>query len=306
MKRTPAPIRNDRPLCYGISHNPYLTECRICPFRRECKPECDYWRDLIESSKPQPIDIRKRDVSTLYADLHRKHFNKEPSRGYLYACAQGQLSTVEKRCLVENIDLEAFITAQMVILRDWLSKTKPWSRIGFQPNFLLGPKATDRYNQYVEKLDRTRRHANVSAADHHPEMVKIRHAMLTAEVEIGWWIVDGVTDDERRAARLTCAPKIWWAICTNDDYDSTSTLLRLTLIQRYGEPALFSLWAEARRIAVETILNAVKPGLSKSVVLPLRINWLDVCALVQQFGEPNLRGVKTENVVEGMWTPGAV
>jgi hypothetical protein len=304
MKRTPAPIRRDRPRCYGISHDSYLTECRICPFRRECKPECDYWRDLIESSKPKPIDIRKRDVSTLYADMHRKHFNKEPSRGYLYARAQGQLAAAEKHCLIESIDLEAFITAQMVILRDWLSKTKPWNKIGFQPNFLSGPKATERYNQYVEKLDRTRRHAKVSQADHHPELVKIRHAMLTAEVEIGQRIVGGVTGHERRAARVTRSPKLWWAISGNEN--GNSTLMRLTLIQRYGEPALLSLWMEARRIAVETILNVVKSGLSKSVVLPSQINWLDVRSLVRKFGEPNLRGVKTENTVEGLWTLGVV
>ncbi len=96
----------------------------------------------------QQVEVTPELIGKLYDALHLKHFGR-PSRRRNTPQNNIAFGRAFAFCVRREIEPAAFISANMVLLRDWLNR----SRLSFQPNMLSGPKAEDRYNGYMRRAN---------------------------------------------------------------------------------------------------------------------------------------------------------
>jgi len=316
IERIPMLAADNRPACFAISHDLFLSVCRNCAWEKKCALRCAAWegvRSLAEmahaasqrltalAAKDQDGDD---DLPKLYDLLYEKYLGRKPWK----AAAQNAktvrvLLQVAKFCDERKLDLAMYVAAQMVGLRDWLKTQK----FGFGPTMLLGEKALARYNANVRKLDRKFHHA---AEDAMSDSAKaLREQVFEDELSIGAYICAAALKgtpvplvDAVAAARLSGG---WYTVAMGIHAPEVrQRAAYVVLCDRHREGWVKDLLNSARLNAAVAVADRYKPGLSSLLSFSGDLDWsafADVIAQVvatpkQSAGMPGI-------VADNLWQP---
>ena len=225
------------------------------------------------------------DLLKTYADIYARTYGRRLSRNELdHHRLIRTLIAVEKYCDEHKYDFALYVTAQMQGLKEslaYLSETRG-TRIGFQPNMMLGEKAALRYAKYVGRAARAYRAADAAVYDSTSLVGPIFHKLLADEFEAGMYYIRSIVTHRPVsllvAGKKSLAGVVWYAA----EYPEHGGAAMLGELRRKYGDVTTRLFNRARLNAAVAVVESIQSGLADMIGCPGMFTW---AALGQLFRE---------------------